>query len=413
MKSAIPINIKSFLRHIKYALEPLGYQFARVLFFLIPRFTPKIDDKSSGLNFIGFAKGELGLGQAMRSMAYAVKAAAIPFVIRRFNVRLASRQSNSDLDSFSSNDCRYPINIICVNPDMLNRLPLWVKYSEWAKTYNIGYWFWELENFPSSWKYATHMVDEIWVATEYIAQAMRKSGKKVVKIPFPLEFELPPESMNKEYFGINPNKFTFLFSFDFLSAIERKNPQGVIMAFRQAFPSWDDSVHLILKTMNSSSNPASLKLLEEMIDGDPRIELRGDYLSQNEIRGLIRSADCYISLHRAEGLGLGLAEAMYMGRPTIATAYSGNLEFMNDANSMLVPFDMIPIPRGSYPHGIGSLWAQPNIKIAAKYMKELARNNDVSIKLGWKGMEYLRKFHSYEIVGKKIRMQLKKEEVHI
>jgi glycosyltransferase involved in cell wall biosynthesis len=387
------------MRQIKRVLEPLGYQFARVLFFLIPRSIPKINDQKFGVNFIGFAKGEIGLGQAMRSMAYAFRAAAIPFKIRKFNVRLASRQSNSELDSFASDYCHFPINIICVNPDMLNRLPLWVKYSEWAKTYNIGYWFWELENFPSSWKYATHIVDEIWVATEYIAQAMRKSGKKVVKIPFPLEFDLPPVSMDKAYFGINPEKFTFLFSFDFLSAIERKNPQGVIMAFRQAFPSWDDSVRLVLKTVNSSSNPAALKRLEDMIDGDPRIKFREDYLSQDEIRGLIRSADCYISLHRAEGLGLGLAEAMYMGKPTIATGYSGNLEFMDGNNSILVPYNLIPVAWGDYPNAFGAKWADPDIKIAAQKMKELVVNKQLQTLIGKNAAKSIRTNHSYSIVG--------------
>jgi glycosyltransferase involved in cell wall biosynthesis len=398
---------KSFLRKIKRALEPAGYQLARVIFFLIPRSAPRIDAQNLGVNFIGFARGDLGLGQAMRSMAYAVKTAVIPFVLRKFTVRLVSRQSNDELDSFYSEDCKYPINIICVNPDMLNRLPLWVEWSEWTKKYNIGYWFWELENFPTSWKYGTHIVDEIWVATDYIAEAMRKSGKKVVKIPFPLEFEPPPESMNKEYFGINPDKFTFLFSFDFLSAIERKNPQGLIMAFRHAFPSWDDSARLILKTMNSYSNPAAFKRIEEMIDGDSRIELREDYLSQNEIRGLIRSADCYISLHRAEGLGLGLAEAMYLGTPTIATGYSGNLEFMNDANSILIPYQLTQINKGEYLNGEAQYWAEPDIRVAAQRIKEISSNRPLQARIAKNAQNTILQEHSYQVVGRCIEKSLK------
>ena len=364
-------QIRSFLKKIKTALEPVGYRLANVGFSLIPRFKPKIDVKNIGVNFIGYSKGELGLGQAMRSMAFAAKAALIPFVVRQLTVRLISRQSNGSLEEFASNYCRYPINVICINPDMLNRLPLWVSYSEWTKTYNIGYWFWELENFPDAWQYATHLVDEIWVATEFIAQAMRKSGKKVVKIPFPLEFDLPSESMNKEYFGLNPNEFTFLFSFDFLSAIERKNPQATIKAFKQAFPQGDHSVRLILKTMNSSHYLPLRKNLEALIDQDPRIEIRDEHLTQDEMRGLIRSSDCYISLHRAEGLGLGLAEAMYLGKPTIATGYSGNTEFMNSTNSMFVPYTLVPIPAGVYPNGKDQMWAEP------EKIKELRTNAEI------------------------------------
>ena len=398
--------VKAILRKIKRALEPAGYKFARVLFFVIPRSIPKIDKQNFGVNFIGFARGELGLGQAMRSMANAVNIAAIPLAIRKINVSLLSRQSNNDLDSFSSDYCRYPINIICVNPDMLNRLPFWVSFSEWTKRYNIGYWFWELESFPTSWKYATHMVDEIWVATEYIAEAMRKSGKKAVKIPFPLEFELPPNSMSKEYFGIKPDKFTFLFSFDFLSAIARKNPQGVIKAFKEAFPSSNDSVRLILKTINSRSNLGALKKLADLIDGDLRIELRDNYLSQDEIRGLIRSADCYISLHRAEGLGLGLAEAMYMGKPTIATGYSGNLEFMNESNSLLVSYQLVPIAQGEYPNGVGVRWADPSIDEAALAMRKIVDDLALREKLSTQAYLYMRKHHSYVKVASSIKAEL-------
>ena len=375
-------------------------------FSLIPRFKPKIDVKNIGVNFIGYSKGELGLGQAMRSMAFAAKAALIPFVVRQLTVRLISRQSNGSLEEFASNYCRYPINVICINPDMLNRLPLWVSYSEWTKTYNIGYWFWELENFPDAWQYATHLVDEIWVATEFIAQAMRKSGKKVVKIPFPLEFDLPSESMNKEYFGLNPNEFTFLFSFDFLSAIERKNPQATIKAFKQAFPQGDHSVRLILKTMNSSHYLPLRKNLEALIDQDPRIEIRDEHLTQDEMRGLIRSSDCYISLHRAEGLGLGLAEAMYLGKPTIATGYSGNTEFMNSTNSMFVPYTLVPIPAGVYPNGKDQMWAEPDIGVAAEKMQKMASDSALRVQLGHSAAVYMRKNHSYIKVGKVIRTQL-------
>ena len=399
-------SIRSLLKKIKVALEPVGYRLANIGFSMISRSRPKLAGQELGVNFIGFSKGELGLGQAMRSMAFAAKAALIPFVVRQLKVRLVSRQSNGSLGEFASNYCRYPINIICINPDILNRLPFWVTYPEWTKNYNIGYWFWELENFPPAWQYATHMVDEIWVATEFIAQAMRKSGKKVVKIPFPLEFDLPPEHMNKEYFGLNPNEFTFLFSFDFLSAIERKNPQATIKAFKQAFPQGDHSVRLILKTMNSSHYLPLRKNLEALIDQDPRIEIRDEHLTQDEMRGLIRSSDCYISLHRAEGLGLGLAEAMYLGKPTIATGYSGNTEFMNSTNSMLVPYTLVPVPNGAYPNGADQMWAEPDIEVAAEKMQKMASDSALRDELGHSAAVYMREQHSYIKVGKVIRTQL-------
>jgi glycosyltransferase involved in cell wall biosynthesis len=403
---AMKSRVRSFLKKIKTALEPVGYRLANVGFSMMSRTKPTLVGQELGVNFIGYSKGELGLGQAMRSMAFAAKAALIPLVVRQFKVKITSKQSNTALDADARDRCQYPINLICVNPDMLYRLPVWVTYPEWTKTYNIGYWFWELENFPQAWQYATHMVDEIWVATEFIAQAMRKSGKKVVKIPFPLEFDLPSESMNKEYFGLNPNEFTFIFSFDFNSMSERKNPQATIKAFKQAFPQSNKSARLILKTMNGSHYSQLRKNLEALIDQDPRIEIRDGHLTQDEMRGLIRSSDCYISLHRAEGLGLGLAEAMYLGKPTIATRYSGNTEFMNSTNSMLVPYTLVPVPIDAYPNGKDQMWAEPDVEAAAEKMQKMASNNALREQLGRSAAVYMRENHSYIKVGKLIRTQL-------
>lgn len=399
-------EIHSLLLCVKKLYQFLRYQFIHIYFSITPRFQPKLDKKNIGVNFIGYAQGELGLGQAMRSMVFATLIASIPLLVRKFKVNIQSKQSNAELSQYFSGRCQHPINIICVNPDAIYLLPSWLNYPEWANTYNIGYWFWELDNFPKKWQYATNIVDEIWVATEYMANAMRKSGKKVVKIPYPLEFDMPIASINKDYFGIDCNKFTFLFSFDFLSSIDRKNPQGVIRAFINAFPSGNDSVRLIIKTMNAGTHSTELKKLLILINSDPRIEVRDSCLSQAEMRGLIRSSDCYISLHRAEGFGLGLAEAMYMGRPTIATAYSGNLEFMNNSNSLLVPYRLVPIAQGKYPNGDGELWAEPNIDEAASAMRKIVEDLDFRQNLGIKASTHMKLHHSYARVASVIKTEL-------
>jgi glycosyltransferase involved in cell wall biosynthesis len=405
----MPTNseIHPLLKIAKKLRQFLRYQLTRVYFAVVPRFRPNIDNQNIGVNFIGYAQGELGLGQAMRSMVFATLAVSIPFVVRKFKASIPSKQSSDELAAYFSDRCQYSINIICVNPDTLHLLPSWVSYSEWSKTHNIGYWFWELENFPKKWEYATNIVDEIWVATDYVANAMRKSGKKVVKIPFPLEFTLPPEVMNKQYFGIDPEKFTYLCSFDFLSSIERKNPQGVIQAFQMAFPNRDNSARLIIKTINGASHSEQLQKLKDLIEADPRIQIRDESLSQEQMRGLIRSSDCYISLHRAEGLGLGLAEAMYLGTPTIATAYSGNLEFMNEANSILIPHQLIQINKGEYSNGLAQLWAEPDIGLAAQRIKEISSNKALQARIAQNAQNTMRQEHSYQVVGKYIEKSLK------
>jgi glycosyltransferase involved in cell wall biosynthesis len=147
-----------------------------------------------------------------------------------------------------------------------------------------------------------------------------------------------------------------------------------------------------------------------LIDQDSRIEIRDQYLTQDEMRGLIRSSDCYISLHRSEGLGLGLAEAMYLGKPTIATAYSGNLEFMNKYNSTLIPYTLVPIPRRIYPNCEGQYWAQVDIGAAAKSMQTLVLNPAQGLNLGKQATVDIREKHSLAVAGKQIELRL--NEIH-
>lgn len=400
--------LKRILKPLKKSIEPTAYWFANAVYRVIPREHPTFKGEVLGLNLIGYSKGEIGLGQAMRSMAWSVKESFIPFVVRQFNVRITSKQLNHSLSAYSRDQCQYPVNLICINPDMLYRLPFWVRHSEWAKTYNIGYWFWELENFPIAWKYALHLVDEIWVATDFIANAMQKSGKRVVKIPFPLEFDMPPKHLDKAYFDLDPKEYTFLFSFNFDSVSERKNPRAVISAFKLAFAMSDVPARLILKTMNGEHYPKFRKLLEELIGSDSRIQFRDEYLTQDEMRGLTRSVDCYVSLHRAEGLGLGLAEAMYLGKPTIATDYSGNTDFMNSENSILIPYELVSIPDGAYPNSFGQKWAEPNINEASIQMRRLASEKTIGEEIGRRAAKYIRDNHSHLRAGQAIKTELER-----
>lgn len=189
-----------------------------------------------------------------------------------------------------------------------------------------------------------------------------------------------------------------------------KNPQGVIKAFKQAFPENTDSVELIIKTVNAHLYPHMRTLLDDLIDGDLRVQIRDGFVNQEEMKGLIRSADAYVSLHRAEGLGLGLAEAMYMGKPTIATGYSGNTEFMNSSNSMLVPYSLDDIPILAYPHGLNTTWAEPDLTFAAEAMKKIAADDGLRGNLVKNAFKDMRKYHSYALSG--VAMMSALEEIY-
>lgn len=389
-------QIKAWL---KWTLSDLFYRW-------VPRRLPVKVDLSTGVNLIGYAHAEMGLGEALRNTALALQDAQIPFLVRRLDVQLLNRQENLSLDLHVREYCAYRINMIGVNPDMLYRIPGWFGYDEWARRYNIGYWFWELANFPEEWRYAEHLVEEVWVNTDFVAKAVAQRFPKVVKIPFAVGFEDPSPRFSRPYFGLPESVFLFLFSYDFNSSTARKNPQAVIDAFRLAFPDRAAPVCLVVKSINGEQNPEALSQLKASLCDDPRIAFVDDYLSTDEMRGLLNTADAYVSLHCSEGLGLGMAESMYLGKPVIATAYSGNMEFMNADNACLVPYELVPVAAGEYPYHRGQLWARADVSAAAAWMVRLVHEPDLRRQMSIQAAADMRQYHSREVMGQAIRARI-------
>lgn len=375
---------------------------ATLFFRSVPR-APHVKGLAHGVNLIGYAQAEMGLGEALRNTALALKCADIPFLVRKLDVPLLNRQENQSMQQFMVDECRYGINCIGINPDLLYRLPQWLPYEEWGRRYNVGYWFWELPNFPNAWRYACHLVDEVWVNTEFVANAVRQVHDRVCKIPFAIEFEAPDRRFNRQHFGLPETGFIFLFSYDFNSSSARKNPQAVIEAFRRAFPDRDAPVCLVVKSINGEQNPEALSKLKASLCDDPRIAFVDDYLPTEEMRGLLNTADAYVSLHRSEGLGLGMAESMYLGKPVIATAYSGNMEFMTADNACLVPYELIPVAAGEYPYHRGQLWAKPDLSAAAAWMVRLVREPELREQISRRAAADMRQYHSRAVMGQAIR----------
>lgn len=382
----------------------LKWRLSKIFFRVVPR---KVDaHQPHGVNLIGYAHAEMGLGEALRNTAYALEAAAVPFLVRKLDVPLLNRQDNLSMQPFVAEDCRYAINCISINPDMLYQLPRWMPYREWGCRYNVGYWFWELANFPDAWRYACDLVDEVWVNTEFVAAAVRQAHHRVFKIPFAVEFATPASHLDRNYYGLPESDFLFLFSYDFNSSEYRKNPGAVIEAFKKAFQNQTTGVALVVKSINGERNPEALARLKESLQDDSRIIWVDGYLSTEEMRGLLRTADCYVSLHRAEGLGLGLAESMFLGKPVIGTAYSGNMEFMNDENSLLVPYRLIDVQPGEYHFSEGQQWADPDIDAAAECMRRVSADADLRKDIGAKAQTYMKAHHSLAVVSEALARRL-------
>jgi glycosyltransferase involved in cell wall biosynthesis len=198
-------------------------------------------------------------------------------------------------------------------------------------------------------------------------------------VPLPLEMPVA-EPIPRSQLGL-PEGFMFLFSFDFLSIFERKNPLGLVDAFSRAFADGEGPI-LVLKSINGEHDLESLERLRLATAGRSDIYLLDDYLAPEKKNGLMAGCDCYVSLHRSEGLGLTMAEAMAYGKPVIATNYSGNVDFMHEGNSLLVPFDLVPIPKGCEPYPVGAEWADPDIDAAAALMRSVLDDPAAAHELG-------------------------------
>jgi glycosyltransferase involved in cell wall biosynthesis len=395
----LPLSCKSTIKQAYFLL-------LRAYFAWIKRKMPVITPSHCGINLIGYYRAELGLGEALRYLAFSMQAKQLVFLVRKLLPKLRTTQSNMSLQAWVQPYCDHPINCIAINPDVLYRLPFWLERSEWTQRYNIAYWFWELEQFPQAWRYALAIVDEIWVSTEFNAKTMRAVHPRVTKIPFAVEFDLPSAHLDRAYFGLPDQCFIFLTSFDFHSFVERKNPQATIAAFLQAFPDRQIKVNLLIKSTNGQNYPEQYQAIQALAQQDRRIIFLDQQLSSEENRGLLHCADCYVSLHRAEGLGLGLAESMYLGKPVIATNYSGNLEFMNPSNSCLVDFELIPVLNHQYPHSTEQVWAQADTQDAASYMQALFHDPQKCAHLGQQASSDMRKYHSYSSMGDGVAQRL-------
>jgi glycosyltransferase involved in cell wall biosynthesis len=362
---------------------------------------------SPGVNLVGFAYGEFGLGESLRALAAACALDGIPFVVRDVDMRIQTRQADRSVAPHIAEELRHRCSLYCLNPDMMKPVRALMAAASAAGGYAVGYWYWELEYLPREWNDTVERVDEIWVATEFVAETMRRSTTKpVVKIPPPIEVKLSRLYQRAE-FGLPDGRFLFLFSFDFNSFPDRKNPQGTVTAFKRAFGAGRRDVGLVIKSINGANLPATLRALQDFVDGDDRIVIMDDFLSRDQVSGLESVVDAFVSLHRAEGLGLGLAESMHLGKPVIGTAYSGNLEFMDGENSCLVPYELVSVRKGEYLYDDARFrWAEPDLEQAAYYMRRLADDAEFRNRIAQRGQRSIRARFTPAVTARLMRQRL-------
>ncbi|NEP80714.1 MAG: glycosyltransferase, partial [Okeania sp. SIO3B3] len=357
-----------------------------------------------GINIAGFVKGELGIGEGVRATLRAVETTNIPFVINNI-ISTPHRNSDKTYQSFTQEN-PHPINLFQVNANEVKtflKKPTVRQY--FTNKYNIGFWAWELPKFPPEWITAFTPFHEIWTYSNYCAESISMvSSIPVIKMMPSISLPIP--KISRKELGLPTDKFIFLFIFDFFSRLERKNPLATITAFKKAFGNSNPDVLFLIKSSNSQKFPRDKSRLINSIGNSPNIKHIDGYLSKEKINALLYHCNCYVSLHRAEGFGLTMAEAMYYGKPVIATGYSSNTEFMNVGNSFLVEYEKVAIADNYGPYKQGDIWANPNIEHCANLMKYVFNNSDQAKKIGLKAAEDIKSLLSPETMGKKIKTRL-------
>jgi glycosyltransferase involved in cell wall biosynthesis/mannosyltransferase OCH1-like enzyme len=361
-------------------------------------------NQDRGINVAGFVNEGFGINEGVQYCLAALQAQQIPC---GFNPMAKGRSETIGDPPNSTNP--YPVNLLHANPNMLldpqQRVLTSLGDRYFQGKYNIGYWVWESQqSFPQQWMQAFQHFDEIWTPSSYSQSCLaRVSPIPVITIPHSIQLPSIVQHSRADL-GLPTDSKVFLFIYDALSLAARKNPEGVIKAFNQAFDVRDRRATLILKTKGLS--PSELEKLTQLIAAHPQIKIINAHFDRDQLNALLYHCDCYVSLHRSEGFGLTLAEAMFYGKPTIATGFSGNMDFMNSHNSFLVKYRPITLGENISYFATGTIWAEPDLMEVSHYLRQVVENPDLAAKIGQRAAQDMRSHLSPAAIGAKIQARL-------
>ncbi len=355
-----------------------------------------------GVNVVGFLGAELGIGESARLLVAALAAHRVPYATTSVDRFSQSRTTRPGVDSASSE--AFDTTVLCVNSDLTPTVaPAIADLMD--RSYRIGMWYWEVEDFPPTQHGGFAVLDEVWVATDFVRRAVEPHS------PVPVRTLTPPlpqrgaePTLTTADLGL-PDRPYLLFSFDFLSTVERKNPLGLLEAFSAAFAP-DEGPLLVIKSINADKRPAQAERLRLAAATRPDVVLLEEHVSPEARDALVAHCSAYVSLHRSEGLGLTMAEAMAWGKPVVATRYSGNLQFMTDQNSFLVGWRPATVPSGAAPYPAGGTWADPDPAEATRLIRLIWDEPEVAADRGARAARDIAEQHTPEVAGRAIAARL-------
>jgi glycosyltransferase involved in cell wall biosynthesis len=356
---------------------------------------------SFGWSTVAYAMSELGVGEAGRRMASAIGRVGIPNELVGIAGGTLSRQDHRPARRVRT-ELGYENALVCVNADELSRVASIIDLDR-LRGRKAALWFWELEQFPARYAGALDHIHEVWTASEFTRAAVQRITNKPVRL-VPLEISVPrrPTAYTRRALGLPEDRYLFLTNFDYLSVLDRKNPVGVIRAYCQAFSPTDGAV-LVVKSINGQLRRLDSERVRLAAAGRPDVVFIDEYVTSVEIKAMIELADCLVSLHRSEGFGLNLADAMAHGTPVVATAYSGNMDFMNGDVAKLIPYSLVEVGTGAAPYDPTAIWADPDVAAAASAMRALFEAPDDALAMADRARSHVAAKFSLDAVASVLR----------
>ena len=364
------------------------------------------------VNVIGYLGETLGLAEAARLYIAALQAAGVPVSTTAISPDLPVEESQKTITRYGSRpfeDLRSVVepafNLACLNGDHLAELVRLRGEEVLQGLPTIGQWGWETDVLPPSWTPAFRLVDEVWVYSRFMAENLgRLLPMPVVVVPPAI---VAPDPTGAELPIDFDDRFTFVFMLDFFSTLRRKNALGLVDAFTRAF-SPGEGPRLLLKTINARFRPEAADELHHRAGDRPDIDFFDEYLDPAQKALLLQRADCYVSLHRSEGFGLPLAEAMSLGTPVIATGYSGNTDFTTPHNSYLVDWKLSHVGSGAEIYPPEGTWAEPDIDHAAALMRHVWEHPEEARGRGARARDDIAEHYAPSVIGAIARGRLER-----
>jgi glycosyltransferase involved in cell wall biosynthesis len=363
-------------------------------------------DEQPGINIVGYARSVIGIAEDVRMAARSAELAGVPYAV--IDAPMPGPQKlDHTLEGHIVEQPRWPVSLYCLPPTEIIRLGL-----EGGRrlldsgAYNIGGWHWELPVWPDHLASVVESVDEVWVYSEFVRQAFAsKTDKPVRKMPLAVELPESP-GPNRARFGLPDKRFLFLVMFDGNSWLSRKNPLAAVRAFKRAFQD-DPNVGLVIKAITLDQDSAAWRAIADEVKGNSRVTVIDRTMQRDELVQLMSSCDAYVSLHRSEGFGRIIAEAMLLGIPTVTTAFSGNIDFCTPDTSFLVDGPLIPLSPEDYIFHTGQYWCDPDVDQAASQMRRLVERPSETAGLVRRAQDNIRNNYSSRAMASAYQQRLR------